>query len=570
MKKSFVFSLLILVAQYCLAQTNYHFFVQFHDKNFSYIELDQPSDFLSQRSLDRRKNMGLMVDSLDLPVSLAYLDNIKDSGLKIEYVTKWLNGVVITVQDTEVAYRLKIKFYVDSVAYLGKSEPKPFIIENPNKLKWQTSSNSVLKSTSDSLINEGYNLAHNQIDMIKGIPLHKAGYKGENMLIAVFDAGFSSVNSLTAFEHLFKEDKIKGTYDLVDGGNLVYDDNDHGMNVLGVMAANKVNEMIGTAPNADYLLFRTESKAYENLLEELNWIRAAEIADSLGVDVINSSLGYNKFDEEVMNHTHNELDGKTAFISIGAGCAASRGILVVNASGNDGNKSWEKINFPADAIGILTVGAVNKDLVPTAFSSLGPTADYRIKPEIAALGYQTTITTTFGFGNGNGTSFSSPVIAGMMACLMQIDRSKTPSELIDIILRTGHIYTKPDNVIGYGVPDFYLAYTMLGKNQSFDYNITQTVYNKKDTLKNGEGLFVHVPKTKQVDFKLKVQKKFLFIPYQKTLSNDSYLLESDGFIYLKIKHPKPRIKQNITVYLNDASESDQGQLYKASFVLINK
>jgi len=319
------------------AKTEYHFFVQFHDKGLNYVDINKPELFMSERALERRKRLHVPIDSFDLPVTASYIVNITKPSIKVRYVSKWLNGAVITTESMDTAWRLKIKFFVDDVVYLGKST-----------VKASKSGRQADESPEDEAFKKQYGDGYQQLDMLNGTQLHQYGFNGEGMWVAVFDAGFRKVNELSLFQALIDNKQIIYTNDLVDQEENVFDDDDHGLHVLGCMAANQKGKMIGAAPKANYILIRTESNAYESWLEELNWVRAAEIADSMGVDVVNSSLGYNTFDEERLNHEHKDLDGRTTYISRGAAIAATRGMLVVSSAGNDGNKSWGKLDFPAD------------------------------------------------------------------------------------------------------------------------------------------------------------------------------------------------------------------------------
>ena len=502
---------------YAGSKTTYHFFVQFHDKGLNYVEINKPYSFLSARALERRSRLDIPVDSFDLPVTEAYINNIRKPSIQVRYVSKWLNGAVISTASMDTAWRLKIKFFVDDVVYLGKS------IEKTNRSGRQEE-----LAQNDSFKNQ-YGDGYRQLDMLKGTDLHKAGFLGENMIIAVFDAGFRKVNELSLFAELFKNEQVIYTKDLVDLERNVYDDDDHGLHVFGCMAANKPSKMIGAAPAAEYVLIRTESNTYETWLEELNWVRAAEIADSMGVDVINSSLGYNHFDEKRLNHSHADLDGKTTYISRGAAIAATRGMLVVNSAGNDGNKSWGKLDFPADVEDILVVGAVDHSLDAPAFSSPGPTSDFRIKPDVAALGKQTFVATTYGIGTGYGTSYSSPIIAGLAASLWGANTTLTPLEVKEIIKRSGHLFYNPDNVIGYGVPDFDLALKMTGKHPSFDYATRQLISFSKTSYAHEESVSIYAPSHTKGYCAVKQQRRFLFFKYYKTRSTSECSIGSKGF-----------------------------------------
>jgi serine protease AprX len=530
------------------AKTNYHFFVQFHDKGLNYVDINKPQLFLSERALERRQRLNIPIDSFDLPVTKAYISNIITPSIKVRYVSKWLNGAVITTESMDSAWRLKIKFFVDDVVYLGKSTVKS------NK-----SGRQETFSPDDEAFKKQYGDGYRQLEMLEGTTLHCNGFRGEGMWIAVFDAGFRKVNELSLFKSMFENDQIILTMDLVDLEDNVYDDDDHGLHVLGCLAANKPSTMIGAAPNANYVLIRTESNDYETWLEELNWVRAAEIADSMGVDVINSSLGYNTFDEARLNHTHEDLDGKTTYISRGAAHAATRGMLVVNSAGNDGNKSWGKLDFPADVEDILVVGAVDHELAVPAFSSPGPTADYRIKPDVAALGKQTFVATTYGIGTGYGTSYSSPIIAGLAACLWQANKDLNPIQLKQIIKLSGHLFHNPDNVMGYGVPDFNLALQLTGNHPTFDYKTAQVIDFNKTIYNQEESINLFAPGYSIGYCDVTQRKRFLFIQYFKTRASYQTKLNTLGFGRLNILLYNIPTEKNITLsfYAKNVEEKIQ-------------
>ena len=508
----------------------YHFFVQFHDKLLNYSSLDQAHTYLSERSLERRKRLGIKLDSTDLPVSQGYIINIVKPSIHVDYVSKWLNGAVISTLEPDSAFNLKIKFFVDDVVYLGKTQ----------ETTWQSGNQSELVNK------DTFGLGWNQVHMMQGEQLHLNGYTGKSMRIAVLDAGFKRMNKLSLFKHLYDNQKIVYTNDLVDKESDVYDDDDHGLHVIGCMAANKSGTMVGTAPDAEYVLIRTEANRYENLLEELHWVRAAEIADSLGVDVINSSLGYNHFDEKRLNHTHDELDGKSAYISRGADFAVTRGILVVNSAGNDGNKAWGKLDFPADAELPLIVGAMRDNMEVTSFSSPGPTSDMRIKPDIAALGHQVTIATTYGTGTGNGTSYSTPIVTGLATCLWEADPSLTPQQIKKLIIHSSHLFNTPDYSVGHGLPDFNLALKMIGKHPNMDYSKPQVV-NREQELDGDQIQYdVYVPNSQYVSFLIYQKKRFLIFKYRKKLESGELNLYR-GFAKIDIQSLDDYGKKNTAI-----------------------
>ncbi len=523
MKTLISLGLLLICGQAAADEKRYHFFVQFHDKGLNYVNIEEPHTYLSQRCLERRKRLNIPIDSLDLPVTASYIDNIRKPSIEIRYVSKWLNGAVISTSSMDSAFRLKIKFFVDTVVYLGKSNEKTV--------------HSGSQSIEDEKENEKelYGKGFKQLDMLRGPALHQLGFRGTGMLIAVFDAGFKKANEVSVLSHLYENNRVTYTYDLVDRETNVYNDDDHGLHVLGCLAAYKEGKMIGGAPDASYVLIRTEANHYENWLEELNWVRAAEMADSMGVDIINSSLGYNTFDEKRLNHTHADLDGKSTYISRGAAVAAQKGILVVNSAGNDGNKDWGKIDFPADVEDILVVGAVDTKLEAPAFSSPGPTADYRIKPDIAALGRNTTVATTYGVGSGNGTSYSCPVIAGLMACLWQANPNLSVKQLRQIAIESSHMLLEPDNVMGHGLPDFNLALAMTMKHPTFDYSAPRLLNFNTNQFSTKETVTLYVPNTAEVVGEVRIPKRFLFLKYKKKKWSNHAKMNEMGFGQLALR-----------------------------------
>jgi hypothetical protein len=223
--------------------------------------------------------------------------------------------------------------------------------------------------------------------------------------------------------------------------------------------------LIGTSPDATIVCIRTEEVGSELRIEEDNWIAGAEYADSLGVDVINSSLGYTSFDNREMTYSYQDMDGNTARISIGADIAAKKGILVVNSAGNEGDGVWRYVGAPADADSVMAVGAVDRNRKKANFSSFGPTRDGRIKPSVSARGYQTVVATpTYRVDSVNGTSFSSPVMAGMVTSLWQAFPNKTNMEIKNAVEQSGDLATNPNNYLGYGIPDMIKAYQILSNS----------------------------------------------------------------------------------------------------------
>ena len=417
------------------------------DKKGCEATLRHPEAFLSQKAIDRRARQGLHVDETDLPVSQKYLRAIARQGVGIICKSKWNNTVVVKTSSPEQAEQLRLLPFVADIAQ---------VFAAPDSIRPSVRDNIVsLLDDSDSLCQDPYGKAHKQIEMLGGIALHEAGFRGEGMIIAVIDGGFMNSDRIPA---LRKVDIIGGK-DFGFPASDIYSESDHGTCVLSLMAANEPGAIVGTAPHASYLLLRSEVGAYESLCEEDFWAAAAEYADSVGVDVINTSLGYNLFDNPQQNHRYADLDGQSSIISKSASMLADKGIVLVNSAGNSGNSPWKKITPPADANNVITVGALRTDGTNANFSSVGPSQDGRVKPDIMAPGNPDYVIRGDGkLATGSGTSFASPLACGMVACLWQALPGKTAKEIIEIVQRASHQYDTPDNIFGYGTPDFYKAY----------------------------------------------------------------------------------------------------------------
>jgi len=436
--------------------------IYFNDKNNSHFNINRPEEFLSQRAIERRVRFSIPITENDLPVSPTYTAQIKQFGIKIQYSSKWLNVAVIKVNanfNIELISSLPFVKKVQKV-YDSQSETT----KRTNKFASETS----LQSLSD------YGLSDNQIKMVNADALHDMGYQGQGMVIAVLDAGFNNAQNVSGLAHLFNENRILGVRDFVTNDGSVYEDHQHGTNVLSVMAADLPGQIIGTAPKASYWLIRTEDAATETLAEEFNWVAGAEFADSMGADVINSSLGYTTFDNTLDDHTYQDLDGNTTVITKGANIAASKGILVVNSAGNSGSDSWYYIGAPADGHSVLAIGAVDANGEIAAFSSRGPSYDGRVKPDVCGQGNGTTLLSPTGAVSiGSGTSFSSPLIAGIATCLMQAFPDSSNFKIMEAIKLSAHKYANPDADYGYGIPNFYRAFLYLAGITLSDYNKDQ-------------------------------------------------------------------------------------------------
>jgi subtilisin family serine protease len=308
-----------------------------------------------------------------------------------------------------------------------------------------------------------YGDAFRQIRQLNADFLHDQQFQGQGVLIAVLDAGFNSADVVPAFDLLRSSNRIVATWDFVAQETSVFEDDAHGTSVLSCMAAEVPGQMIGTAPQASYLLLRTEDANSEYIIEEYNWAAAAAYADSAGADLISSSLGYTQFDDPVQDHVYADMDGNTCPASVAADIAAAKGLLVLVSAGNQGSSFWHYISAPSDADSVLAVGAVDSLGYMASFSSWGPSSDGRVKPDVAAMGRRATVSFFDGsFGTSNGTSFSCPILAGAAACLWQAHPSKSNLEVLNAIRQSASYYLTPGDSLGYGIPDFMAAHLQLG------------------------------------------------------------------------------------------------------------
>ncbi len=435
------------------AQDRYAVFYKYKPQDG--LNLDQPQDFLTDRALLRRAKEGVAVDSTDLPVTQRYVDEVYQLSHYILYQSKWLNASLI-VTDMEGAKSISELPFVEKVELVGKG-----YIPNPNarigrRLFVSTTAKVCPPGGKAERTLAAQELPSDFQNSLLGIDfMHEEGFKGKGIRIAVFDAGFPGTDNTSPLSHLLSNNQLVAQKDFVRPWNQnVFTDNQHGTNVLSLIAAVETESFIAGAPEAEYFLAMTEEVATEYRIEEYNWLRAAEYADSIGVDIINSSLGYYDFDDPEMNYSSGQLDGKTAVITQAANIASSKGILVVNSVGNYGPNE-PSIVAPADSPNVLAIGSVNQSLEVSNFSSRGPTGDGRIKPDLAAFGNGVALLRSNGnVGFANGTSFSAPQITALAAGLWQAKPEWTRAELIENLLRSASQYENPDNLLGYGIPNF--------------------------------------------------------------------------------------------------------------------
>jgi serine protease AprX len=459
MKKTVLSILAALTALIVTAQYSKHI-IRLTDKNGTSYSFNNPSAFLSAKAIERRTRFNISLDSTDLPVTAAYLDSIRLAGnVTILNKSKWLNQVLI--QTTDAAALAKIQSF-PFVKSSGPVANRPFV--PVNKFNEQIIESPQLPYQFQDVKGNyfDYGNSSGQVTIHEGEFLHNNGYRGEGMTIAVLDAGFQRYLNLAAFDSVRNNNQILGTWDFVRNETSVNEDHPHGMWCFSIIAANRPGIMVGTAPKAKFYLFRTEDAATEYPIEEQNWIAAAETADSLGVDLITSSLGYYVFDDPSFNHTYADMNGKTTMITIAADLAVKKGMIVTNSAGNEGGGAWKYIIAPADGDSVFTVGAVDVNGQVAGFSSYGPSSDGRVKPNVSSVGWRTYFTNTAGNTvQGNGTSFSNPNLAGLITCLWQAFPEFRNMEILDAIQKSSSKYSTPDDRMGYGIPNMKAAYDIL-------------------------------------------------------------------------------------------------------------
>lgn len=466
--KAFLTILLVFSLQFVLAQE--HAWIYFSDKPNEATYLANPLTMLSQRALDRRTRQNITLDSKDVPISNDYINQVNaQSDVEVKAKSKWLNAVHVYGSQTAINALSSLSF-VSSILYAD------------NNLNTRLAHTNAPASKFEIATYYNYGDTYDQAHQIRADFLHETNFTGTSMQIAILDAGFPGVDTFDAFQKIRDNNQILGGYNYVDRSTNFYQASSHGTSVLSTIAGFVEDEFVGTAPDAKFYLFITEDAEPESPLEESLWVEAAEKVDSLGVDVINTSLGYQDFDESRYNHSYSHMDGQTTFIARGANIAAERGILVVVSAGNDGNNTYFNISTPADATNVFTVGAVASDNTIANFSSYGPSSDGRIKPDVCARGASSVIINSIGeISTGSGTSFSSPIMAGAIACFWEAFPNKTNFEIMQMIRESAHLYDAPTDQEGYGIPNLELAYHT-SKTDDFQQNTSLIYPNPTDGL----------------------------------------------------------------------------------------
>jgi len=498
---SSVLSLLLLSSNcICGQEQLYQYFyrIYFRDKGENITSGYSALELLSPRAISRREKAGIPVpDFRDLPVSHSYLDKISLLGMKLHSTSKWMNTALF-----------KSRYPVDIQNILNL----PFVT-NVKTVKTPGKKNSYNNKLDFQIVQNDLPPYDKPITMVNGYQIHSSGYNGKNILIAILDGGFINSDIISSLSGLRSRKGIKITHDFVTNTEFVYNASSHGTAVLSVLSGNEPDKIEGSAPGADFLLLKTEDVSSEFPCEEDFWAAGAEYADSLGADIISSSLGYFNFDDPELNYKYSDLDGNTAFVTREADIAASKGILVVNSAGNERNLAWKRIIFPSDGDSVLAVGAVDGDGLISSFSSEGPSANGRIKPDNVAMGVSVPVQTDQNLiGRSNGTSFSCPVVSGMAACMMQAVPGASNTDIIEVLHSSADRYNHPDSLYGYGIPDFVSALEDL-QNKYTIIPGEGAITFPNPTTSNFEIIFPYSPKNVTVEIitmtgKLLVKKTF--------------------------------------------------------------
>ncbi len=455
--KAFALILLTLTLQSATAQYSKHI-IQLTNKNNNPYSLTHPSDYLSPKAIERRSKQNIAIDSTDLPVNPAYLDSIRSAGdVVVLNTSRWLNHVLIETTDAVALAKINQFSFVKTVTPAAPRKASAKI--NPRTDLQPVRKQKRVQDAGNLL---DYGSTAGQVNIHEGAFLHNKGLRGEGMVIAMLDAGYYQYDTNPAFDSIRLNNQVLDTWDFVKNKRSVAEEHMHGAVCLSTMAANSPGKLVGTAPKAKYYLFRTEDADSEHQIEEQNWVAAAERADSLGVDIISSSLGYYEFDDESRSYSYSNMDGQTAIITRGAEAAFSKGIIVCNSAGNSGQSAWRYIIAPADGKNVLAIGAVNVNGLVGAFSSYGPSSDGRIKPDVASVGEAAAVAGTDGNpAYVNGTSLACPNLAGLITCLWQAFPEMSNADITDAIKRSAERYTTPNDRVGYGIPNMRVAYEIL-------------------------------------------------------------------------------------------------------------
>ena len=439
---SWAFVLTIFFVGFSWAQTD-RYMVFFKDKLNTPYSVDEPAQYLSERAIERRLRQGIAITESDLPVSIDYVSQLTALGVDVYFKTKWMNGVLVQTSAAKIAE-------VEGLPFVSSTE-----LVGPGAVLTQTRTLPVASAFRE--VNDSGTLNTNlQLSMLGIDEMHAENFRGEGIVIAVMDGGFLGVNTSEVFEPIFADNRIVGARDFVQNSYDPYQYSTHGTAVLSCIGGLFNETLKSGAPEASFILLVTEEVATEYRIEEYNWLFGAEYADSLGADIINTSLGYTEFDLTAMNYTYDDLDGQTTIVTRASEMAFDKGMLLVTSAGNSGNSRWQFISAPADGENVLAVGALTPSLTKASFSSIGPSADERVKPDVVALGQEVVVFSSDQYHLSSGTSFSAPLVSGLAAGLWQANPDWTNRELLEALRQSGSNFGNPSDTWGYGIPNFRL------------------------------------------------------------------------------------------------------------------
>jgi serine protease AprX len=457
MKRFFGCVLTVFVLAHISEAQVTRYIIKFNDKGSNPFSVNTPSTFLTQRAITRRTRYYIPLDSTDLPVTPRYIDSVRLSGtVTILNASKWLNAVSIQTSDATALAKINSFPFVKTVSGAALRTATPIGNNDKFQLEKEQQPSASLRETGLNADYFNYGTSYAQVHIHNGEFLHNIGLRGQGMIIGMLDAGYNNYLSVTSLDSVRKNGQILGVYDFVVHDSSVNEDYQHGMECFSTIAANLPGQFVGTAPKSNFYLFRTEDAATEYPVEEFNWVCGAERVDSLGGDLISSSLGYTTFDAPLasQSHTYADMNGNTTTAAIGADLAAKKGILVINAVGNDGTNAWHYLSTPADADSVMAVGAVSATGAVATFSSFGPSSDGQVKPDVASVGAGTIIQfPNNAIGGGNGTSFACPNLAGLTTCLWEAFPEFNNMHIINALRQAGSKASSPDDRLGYGIPD---------------------------------------------------------------------------------------------------------------------
>ncbi len=539
---------IVFVFETIFAQTPAKFWIQFKDKQGTPYSISKPEQFLSPKAIERRTKYQIPVTEQDLPVSPVYIQKVMelDPNMVLFTKSKWLNGITIYSEKEnimELIQKLDFVILVEKTIPMKEKEDKITSVYHYNNTNTPVTSTGIPKDID-------YGLSYGQVKINNIHWLHRMGFNGEGINLMVLDGGFQNIDEISQFQFLREQNRLREVRHIVSPSADPFRAGSHGTMVLSCIAAYVPGELVGTAPGVTVWMAQTEDGRSENKVEEDNWVAGVEWADSLGIYVINSSLGYTKFDDSTKVRVNQDLTGKVSRASIAASFIASKGMILCNSAGNEGGKPWNLIGCPADATDILTVGGVDVTGKRAYFSSYGPTADGRIKPDAVAVGRDAYVANPRGVAiRADGTSFSSPLMSGMVACLWQAFPQKNAYQIMDAIRKSGDRAANPDNSLGYGITDFLKAYNIL--NQTTE--IKDVTVEFKSYVISDNKILITITTSDEKEIQIKTAMRS--IPEKAKIKK---IKLKEGKNEIKLKSPKLKKNQKydfIDITINEINNS---------------